>query len=182
MVKLSGKILEILGWKITSDFPDLDKSVVIFAPHTSYWDAFYGKLLFSNLGINYKFLSKKELFIFPLSYVLNLFGSIPVSKNKEYINEIVDLFNEYDKLHIIISPEGQLAKTNHWKKGFYYMANSANVPIVIGYIDYYNKELGLKGIIYDTKNMNDNLKEISNMYKGVIAKYPNDFSLDKRYS
>jgi len=63
MRTLSGYILtNILGWKIKGEFPVLKKSVVIFAPHTSYWDGFYGKLYLMQLGINYKFLSKKEFF------------------------------------------------------------------------------------------------------------------------
>ena len=58
MMSFSGKILQILGWKITDNFPNLNKSVIVFAPHTSYWDGFYGKLFFMQLGINYKFSSQ----------------------------------------------------------------------------------------------------------------------------
>ena len=65
---------------------------------------------------------------------------------KNGLKEIVDIFSQNETLHIILSPEGQLAKTNHWKKGFYYMAKNANVPIIVGYIDYKKKEIGLKGM------------------------------------
>ena len=44
-----------------------------------------------------------------------------------------------DKLHIVISPEGQLAITDRWKKGFYYMAVNAKVPIVMTYLDFQKK-------------------------------------------
>lgn len=182
MKTLSRIILKSLGWKIIGRFPDLEKSVIIFAPHTSYWDGFYGKLLAMQIDINYKFLSKKEFFKFPLNYFFELYGSIPVSRNKEYINEIVSLFGECGNLHIILSPEGQLAKTDHWKKGFYYMATKANVPIVVSYIDYSKKEMGIKGVISDTSNMKDTMRNISSMYINVKGKYPKEFSLDKRYS
>jgi 1-acyl-sn-glycerol-3-phosphate acyltransferase len=182
MKQLSEIILESLGWKVIGKFPDMAKSVIIFAPHTSYWDGFYGKLFAMQMGINYKFLSKKEFFKFPLNYFFRLYGSIPVSKNKEYINEIVSLFEENKNLHLILSPEGQLAKTDHWKKGFYYMATKANVPIVVSYIDYSKKEMGIKGVIHDTSNMNETLNSISNMYIKVKGKYPDEFTLDKRYS
>ena len=179
---LTENILKILGWKITGDFPNLNKSVIIFAPHTSYWDGFYGKLSLMQFNINYKFLSKKEFFKFPLNYFFKVFGSIPVYKNKEYINQIVELFNNNNKLHIILSPEGQLTKTDHWKKGFYYIASRANVPIVVGYIDYKKKELGIKGVIRNISDMSETMNEISKMYKNVNAKYPENFILDKRYS
>ena len=181
-MQLSKTILKVLGWKITGDFPNLDKSVIIFAPHTSYWDGLYGKLVLMQFNINYKFLSKKEFFKFPLNYFFKVFGSIPVYENKEYINQIVEFFNVNNELHIVLSPEGQMAKTDHWKKGFYYMAQRANVPIVVGYLDFKKKEAGIKDIIYDTKNINSVMQQINQMYKGVQAKYPEDFALDKRFS
>ncbi|MDP3353944.1 MAG: 1-acyl-sn-glycerol-3-phosphate acyltransferase [Flavobacteriaceae bacterium] len=178
----SENILKILGWEMVSDFKFPNKSVIIFAPHTSYWDGFYGKLFCLQLNINYKFLTKKEFFKFPLKYFFRFYGSIPVSKNKEYIDEIVSLFDKYENLHIIISPEGQLAKTDHWKKGYYYMAKRAKVPIVIAFIDYKNKKIGIKGIIRDINNMDETMGSISEMYKNVNAKYPEKFILDKRYN
>jgi 1-acyl-sn-glycerol-3-phosphate acyltransferase len=182
MKKLSISILKLLGWTSLDEFPDLKKSIIIFAPHTSYWDAFYGKLYFMSIHVNYKFLSKQEFFKFPLMYAFRAFGAIPVLRDKTYIDQIVRLFESNKELHIILSPEGQLPRTDHWKKGFYYMANKADIPIVVGYIDYKKKEMGIKGVISDTHNMKETLEKISVMYKDVQAKYPKDFALDKRFS
>ncbi len=182
MKELSQYLLELLGWEIKSEFPDIKKSVVIFAPHTSYWDGFYGKLFLMQMNINYKFLSKKEFFKFPLNYFFKAFGSIPVYKNKEYINQIVELYNNNKDLHIILSPEGQLAKTTHWKKGCYYIAIKANIPIVVGYIDYKKKELGIKGVITKNNNIKTTMTEINKMYKDVNAKYPENFATDNRFN
>jgi len=178
---ISTNILRILGWKTSGNFPILNKSVIIFAPHTSYWDGFYGKLFLMQFDISYKFLSKKEFFKFPLNIFFRLFGSIPVSNNKGFINEVTELFKNNIELHIVLSPEGHLARTDHWKKGFYYMAKSANVPIVVGFIDYKKKELGIKGVIRNTNDMNETITEICDIYRDVNAKYPKNFALDKRY-
>ena len=168
----------VLGWKINGTFPDIKKSVVIFAPHTSYWDGLYGKLYFMQLDINYKILSKKEFFKFTMKYFFLIFGSIPVYEKKEYIDYIAWLFNNSEDLHIVLSPEGQLAKTIRWKKGYYYMAAKANVPIVVGYIDYKKKEMGVKGVIDNLENLNSVMYQINTMYKDVTAKYPENFSLE----
>lgn len=183
MVKKISKYLlvNIFGWTVKYEPLNLKKSVIIFAPHTSYWDAFYGKLFLMQLDINYKFLSKKDFFKFPLKYLFKLYGSIPISKNKESINKIVDLFDRNEDFHIIISPEGQLKKTDHWKKGFYYMAKKANVPICVGYIDYKKKEIGLKGIISEVNNLEEIMTIVNGIYKNVSAKNKNDFILDKRF-
>ena len=169
-------LVNLLGWKIKGEFPNIKKSIIIFAPHTSYWDGFYGKLYLMQLGINYKFLSKKEFFKFPLNYFFKIYGSIPVSKTKEYIDYVVELINISHELHVVLSPEGQLAKTIRWKKGYYYMAVRANVPIVVGYIDYKKKEIGIKKVIYNPTDISIVRKEIAQLYSDVTAKYPENFS------
>jgi len=176
---ISGFILKnLLGWRIIGEFPNIKKSIVIFAPHTSYYDALYGKLYLMQLGINYKFLSKKEFFKFPLNYFFKIFGSIPVSKTKGYIDYVAELINISQELHIVLSPEGQLAKKIRWKKGYYYMAVQANVPIVVGYIDYKKKEIGIKKVIYNPTDISIVRKEIAQLYSDVTAKYPENFSLE----
>lgn len=173
-------LTNILGWKIVGDFPDIPKSIIIFAPHTSYYDGLYGKLYMMTLGIHYKFLSKKEYFKFPLNLLFKAYGSIPVDKNYNYIRHIVELFNGHSQLHIILSPEGQLKKTERWKKGFYYMATGASVPIVVGYIDYKRKEIGIKDVITNISNYQGTIDTINDMYQGVNGKYPEKFSLNNR--
>ena len=109
------------------------------------------------------------------------YGSIPVSSDRNFILQISEIFNSHKKIHIVLSPEGTRKKVNKWKKGFYYMAVAAHVPIVVGYIDYKKKEMGIKGVIRDTSNVKETMTEICNIYKNVNAKYPEDFTLDKRY-
>ncbi len=69
-----------------------------------------------------------------------------------------------------------------WKKGFFYIAQKAQVPIVVSYIDYKKKEVGIKKVLNDTSDMIETMKEINNIYKNVNAKYPDNFTLDKGYS
>ena len=168
----------ILGWKIIGEFPEIKKSVIIFAPHTSYWDGFYGKLYLMQLGIKYKFLSKKEFFKFPLKYFFLIFGSIPVDNTKEFIDYVAGLVNNSKELHIVLSPEGHLAKVTRWKKGYYYMAEKANIPIVVSFIDYKKKEIGIKKVIYNPTNIGIVSNEIAELYSDVTAKYPEKFSLE----
>ena len=170
----------LLCWKTKGEFPDIKKSVIIFAPHTSYWDALYGKLYLMQLGINYKFLSKKELFFFPMNIVMKLYGSIPIRgvKGKNAIRQVVTMLNNAHSLHVILSPEGTFSNVTNWNKGFYYMAQKANVPIMVCYLDYRKKEIGVKGVIDNLDDINTVMLQINTMYKGVSAKYPDNFSLE----
>jgi 1-acyl-sn-glycerol-3-phosphate acyltransferase len=175
MRTLSGKILMVLGWKITGGYGDLKKSVTIFAPHTAHIDAIYGKLGFTELGVKFKFLSKKELFFFPMNLVMKRFGSIPVRgvQGKNAIYQVVDLLNSSEEMHIVVSPEGWIKRMDKWNKGFFYMAQKANVPIVVAGLDYGKKEMGVFRVIYDTSDFNTVMNQINEIYKMYKAKIRN---------
>ncbi len=183
MKTFSGNILKQLGWKIVGEYPDIKKSISIFAPHTSHIDAIYGKLGYTELGVNYRFLSKKELFFFPMNLIMKKFGSIAVRgvAGKNAIYQVVDLLNNSDELHIVLSPEGWIKKITEWNKGFYFMALKANVPIVVTYLDYEKKEMGIKGVIYDVEDFQTVMKQINAMYKDVKGKHPEQFALQTLY-
>ncbi|WP_320053214.1 1-acyl-sn-glycerol-3-phosphate acyltransferase [uncultured Acetobacteroides sp.] len=183
MTTVSGLILtKILGWNIKGEYPNIEKSIVIFAPHTSYYDSVYGKLFINEAGVNHKFLSKKELFFFPLNILMKWYGSIPVRgvKGENAIYLVAKMLEEKESLHIIMSPEGHLARTDKWNKGFCYMALKAKVPIVVGYLDYQKKEIGVKGVINNFESVDTVMDQVNMMYKDVAAKYPENFSLEQR--
>jgi len=181
MKTISGFVLtNILGWRISGEFPAIKKSIVIFAPHTSYYDALYGKLVINEIGIKHIFLSKKELFKFPMNIPMRLYGSIPVRgiKGNNAIYQVVKMLERNQSLHIILSPEGAINKVPEWYMGFYYMALKANVPIVVAYLDYKRKEIGIKGVIDNLENRETVIQQINFLYKDVAAKYPENFSLN----
>lgn len=183
MRTLGGKILTKRGWKIIGEFPKIKKSITIFAPHTNHIDAITGKLAFSEIGIKYLFLSKKELFFFPMNLIMKKFGSMPVRgvEGQNAIFQVVDILSKIDELHIVISPEGWITKQTKWNKGFYYMALKAKVPIVVTSMDYEKKELEVKGMIEDLEDFPTVMKQINEYYKDVKGKNPERFSLDVRY-
>lgn len=170
---------DILGWKIKGDFPDLKKSITIFAPHTAHIDALYGKLGIAQMGVKYLFLSKKELFFFPMNIIMKKFGSMAVRgvKDENAIYQVVEILNNTDELHVVISPEGRIRKVTKWNKGFYYMAKKAKVPIIVTSMDYQKKEMEIKGVIYDLDDYANVIKQINIMYKDVTGKVHQNFSL-----
>lgn len=169
----------ILGWKINGDFNIVKKSILIIAPHTSYWDAIIGKILLLSTGMNHRILSKKELFFFPMNLLMYSIGAIPVRgvNGCNAIYEVCRLIKENDSLHIVICPEGGFSPTEKWDPGFYYMALKSQVPIMVGYLDYAKKEVGIKGIITDLSNKDNVFIQVAEYYKDVTACYPEKFKL-----
>jgi len=174
-------LLRLTGWKVESDFPDLPKALIVMAPHTSYWDAVYGKLIVESAGITPTFLTAAEYFYFPLNIGLKILNCYPVGgvKGHNAIYDVVDLFAKRDKVQVLICPEGQLKPTDRWNPGFYYMAYKANVPIVVGYMDYKKKTAGFKTVITDLSDKDRIMQILRDSYEGVNAKYPENFLLPK---
>ena len=143
MYRISKIIFSYLGWKTIGDNDFPKKCVLIAVPHTSNWDFFYARLYSYIVKIQPKYLAKKELFVPFISFFIKLNGGIPVDRSKK--NKLVDFLSKkiIDSKTIILSlSEGTRKKVDKWKTGFYYIAQKANVPIVIVGINY-KKEIGI---------------------------------------
>jgi hypothetical protein len=84
MRTLAGWILKKQGWKITGDYGGIKKSITIFAPHTAHIDYYYGKLGFTELGVKFKFLSKKEMGVKSIIYDTSDFKTVLAEINAVY--------------------------------------------------------------------------------------------------
>lgn len=144
-MSIAERTLNILGWNFDNRIGELPpKAVVIAAPHTSAWDFVYGYLSYRALGLSVKFLIKKEAFFFPFGILLKSLGGIPVdrfSKNT-IVDDVVEEFNNSDQMILTITPEGTRSIVKRWKNGYHRIAQAANIPVIIGYIDYKTKCAG----------------------------------------
>lgn len=159
----------------------MQKCIFIEAPHTSMWDFVWGCLGLWKLKVKPNFLIKKEMFVFPLGGILKALGGMPVDRGKSsnMVEQVVEMFNQRDRFSLVITPEGTRKLTHHWKKGFYYIATKANVPIYLAYLNYNKKEGGAVKIFYPTGNYEKDMMEIQEFYKDKIAKFPKNFNLSK---
>lgn len=180
MKRLSRFIMKSIGWEIVGNIPpDIKKCVITAAPHTSNWDFVIGRLAYWSLGVPVKFLIKKEAFEHPLGFLVKRMGGIPVDrhKNTNLVDQVAALFNDYEVLNVIITPEGTRKLVTNWKRGFYYIALKANVPIVLGFVDYNNKKGGFGPVLYPSGNFEEDFKIIETFYKTKTAKNPLLFNL-----
>lgn len=102
---------------------------------------------------------------------------MPVDRHKRtsVTDQMVELFNSREEFQLAITPEGTRKRAEEWKKGFYFIAQKANVPILVAYLDYKKKEAGFKGIFYPTGDVEKDLYEIRKNYRGVTACHPENF-------
>lgn len=162
------------NWTIVGDIPkDLEKYVIIVAPHTSNWDFIIGLAVRSVKRMKTKFLGKKELFKFPFGFIFRWLGGYPVdrSESQNIVDVVAGIFDEHEEFSIALSPEGTRSKVDRLRTGFYHIAKKANVPIVMAAIDYAEKKVIFDQPFYPKTEEND-FSRIINFYKDVKGKYP----------
>ncbi len=169
--------LKLFGWRVIATIPDLPKCVICVAPHTSNWDFLLGKLTYFSLGREAGFMMKKEWFFFPLGPIFRWMGGVAVTRDRrtDLVPQIVEVFNSRERFAIAITPEATRKANPDWKKGFYYIAQQAGVPIVLAYIDYKEKEIGLQKIFTPTGDVDKDMVEIKKYYRHFHAKKPENF-------
>ena len=177
---ISKFVLWLNGWKIVGRFPkDMKKCVVVMAPHTSMMDFIWGRLAYWVLRKKVKFLIKKESFETFYGGLLRWAGGIPVDRKNStnMVEQIARMFSQHKSFYVTITPEGTRKYNANWKKGFYYIALRAQVPIALGFLDYEKKEGGIGKIITPTGNFDEDFKTIEDFYRGIKGKHPENFNL-----
>lgn len=183
-----GKIgLKVGRWKTVYNVPaDLGNAVCIVAPHTAIADFFVGMNFYWYHGVPFKFMIKAEFFKNRLvGWFLYKMGAVRVDRGKKnnLVEQMIEMFQQNQDTHLIICPEGTRKKVNHWKKGFYLIAEGAKVPVLLGFIDYKKRYCGIEKVFYPTGDYEKDLAEIWEYYKSikVMGKHPEQFNLYDYY-
>ena len=162
-------------------FPkEIKKCVIIGAPHTSYLDFPIGLAGAKMQGLKIRYLAKKELFKFPFKFIFSSTGGIPVDRDSKnnLVDQMVQVFNESNELLFVVAPESTRKIVERWKTGFYHIAHGANVPIILGYLDYKNKRAGYGPAIFPSGDIKKDMELIKEFYLSKAAKHPSQFNPD----
>ncbi|GAB4107724.1 lysophospholipid acyltransferase family protein [Echinicola sediminis] len=180
MKLLARFVFWITGWKVAGEWPkDLKKAVMVAIPHTSNWDLLYARAAFYIMEVPVRFTIKKEVMVGPLGWFIKGLGGLSIDRQKvvgkrqlTYTEAMVDLLKTSDELVMMVTPEGTRGYAKRWKTGFYHIALGAEVPIVVGFLDYKKKHAGIGPIIMPNGNLEEQMEEIKEFGRQVTAKYP----------
>ncbi len=159
-------ILKIMGWKTRGEPLDHQRCVLIGAPHTSNWDFPLMLMVVLKLKLRVFWMGKHTLFPFPFGWFMKWLGGIPIDRSASHnvVNETVRQYAQNDQLIVLIPPEGTRKKVAKWKTGFYHIANLANVPILLGYVDASIKEAGFADFYQPSGDVDKDMEEILAFY------------------
>ena len=168
-----------LGWtkEVAVDIPE--KYIICLAPHTSNWDLILGQLYAHAERIKSNFLMKKEGFFWPLGPIFRKMGGIPVwrSKHTSMTDNLAEEAKKRDSFVLCITPEGTRSLNPDWKKGFYFIAQKAGLPILLYGIDYQKRHIQCTKTIIPSGDVEKDMREIKLYFKDFKGKKPEKFTI-----
>ncbi len=168
-------LLKCSGWRLVGTLPDLPKLVIIAAPHSSWWDGFWGLLVRAALGARIHFMAKRELFWWPFGVLLRRMGGIATDRRTPHgvVTQMAAQFRSQDRFWLALAPEGTRKKVVKWKSGFWHIARKADAPILLVYFHYPEKIIGVGPIIETTTDATADMQRIRAFYAPWRGKFRN---------
>ncbi len=170
-------LYDVFGWKKNITQPHPSKYIICLAPHTSNWDFIIGQLYARAEGIKINYLMKKEWFFWPLGWIFRRTGGIPVyrQKNMSMTDNLGETALKASEFRLCITPEGTRKATQEWKRGFYFIALKANIPILLYGADFERRLIECTKTFIPTGDYDKDIVEIKEYFANYKGKKPQNF-------
>ncbi len=171
-------LLRLTGWAYEGGLPASRRYVLIAAPHTSNWDFFYMMAMAWSLGVRLRWMGKASLFVFPHGWLFSLLGGLPIRRDARMnvVEQSAARFASADELVLAVPAEGKRERGTHWRSGFYHIARRAEVPIVLGYLDYARKRGGMGAEVRPSGDVRADMDRLRAFYADKVGRYPEKFT------
>ena len=122
---------------------------------------------------------KKEWFFWPLGPIFRKLGGIAVFRDRHtsMTDNLAETAKAATTFKLCITPEGTRSLNPEWKKGFYYIALKAQIPILLYGADYEKRLIICTKSIIPTGDFDKEMREIKLYFKDVKGKKPELFTI-----
>jgi len=167
-------IFKLLGWKVLGEVPTAKKFIIVGLPHTSNWDFVIAWLAVTAMDLEMKLFTKDVYHIWPVNYVAAMLGILPVNRRKStnFVGSVADMYRETDTLHAALSPEGTRTFTKTLKSGYYHIARTAEILIVVAGPDYKDKTFTFMPARAPLPTFEEDQQNLIEFCKTLHGKYP----------
>lgn len=164
--------LRALGWEYDGLNELPNKFVGIAWPHSANMDGVLMVLLAEHIHLTMSWMVKDAVNKPVLGSIVRGVGGVFIDRSKAngVVEQMVEKFNERERLALMVPPEGTRSYRDRWKSGFYHIAVGAGVPIVPSYLDYSRKRGGFLDPIDVTGDVKKDMDAIRAAYATVDAK------------
>ena len=98
------------------------------------------------------------------------------TKKTSLTDNLADTAKKVKTFHLCITPEGTRSLNPDWKKGFYFIALKADIPILLYGIDYERRLIQCTRSLVPSGDVDADMNEIKSYYKGFKGKKPELFT------
>lgn len=164
----------LIGWKIKGTLPPGKKFVLVCAPHTSNWDFLILKIAMGIYRLKVHWMGKDSLFKPPFGFIMRYLGGLAIERNHKHgvVGQVADAFKKAEHLVVAVPPSGTRSKQPYWRSGFYWISVEAQVPLLLGYVDYEKKEAAIAESFLPTGNVKQDMDRIRAFYEGKKGRHP----------
>lgn len=82
---------------------------------------------------------------------------------------------EADEFRLCITPEGTRKPNREWKRGFYYIALKANIPILLYGLDYRRRLIKCTKMVVPTGDIDKDMLDIKQYFSEFKGRHPEKF-------
>lgn len=100
------------------------------------------------------------------------------NKKTSLTKYLVERFEHSERLTLAITPEGTRSRTTQWHTGFLRIANEANIPIVMGVIDFADKRIMIEHTFTPTGDTEADMRAVKDFYRPFKGKHPEKFTAE----
>jgi 1-acyl-sn-glycerol-3-phosphate acyltransferase len=168
------RLLTLAGWEVRYKPLPGPHGIAVVYPHTSNWDFLVGLLGKWAIGLKFRWVAKDSLFRGPMGTIMRYWGGIPIDRRASMgaTRQLAQTMLAEKWCWIGITPEGTRSYRPHWKSGFYHLATTAKVPLLLVYIDYGTKVLSVVDTLTVSGDLEKDMAAIAAVYEGRQALYP----------
>ena len=169
--------MRLSGWTFRGALPELPKYVIVVAPHTSNWDFPVGVAALFAIDLEAHWFGKESLFRGPMGSIMRLLGGRPVRRDTPdgVVAEMAAAVAAAPQFVIALAPEGTRRQVDHWRTGFYRIAEAADIPIVAVSFDWSRREIGIHPPVRATGNLHADVAALQALYEARMARHPGGF-------
>ena len=112
---------------------------------------------------------KKELFFWPLGWILRSCGCIPVDRSNasSLVRSLIEQMEEDEVFKLAIAPEGTRKPVKRWKAGALKIAAETGVPVYAGWFDWRTKHISCGQKLPLTGDIGADLAMVQQYYEGL---------------
>jgi 1-acyl-sn-glycerol-3-phosphate acyltransferase len=126
------------------------------------------------LDLRIRWVLKAELCRPPHGWFLTGLGALPIQRDgtMQVTDRLIQECESRDELLLAIAPPGTRKRTEHWRSGFYWIAKGADVPIVLGFVDYSTRRAGLGPLLHTTDDLTADMDRMRAFYADIRGLKP----------